>query len=124
MKTETERLYLRGTIGKGELANTQFVFNGELTHVNGSGFDLRAEDESGNTTDYYDLYSGSEGLLLANNALIEFDMVVPTSLLGNLDFLNQSFTAPSITSNSIYVKSAEGEVYGDYAYLTVTGLVI
>ena len=97
--------------------------NGELTHVNGSGFDLRAEDEDGNTTDYYTLYSASDSLRLASRSLIEFSMVVHTYDLGSLDFFMQTFTAPTITPNNILVKAVEGEVYDNYAYLTITGLI-
>ena len=130
MKTETERIWTRdryvdGTAGFGELsgANAQMIFNGELTHVNAQGWDLRASNDSGVLTDYYDLYSAGEALLMANNSVIEFDMVVPTADLGNLDFFLQTMTATIITPNDIYVKSAKGKVYGDYAYLTIEGLI-
>ena len=123
MKTETERIYLRSGLGYGELSGVQMTMNGELTHVNGSGFDLRAEDENGNTTDYYALYSASDSLRLASRSLIEFSMVVHTYDLGSLDFFMQTFTAPTITPNNILVKSVEGEVYDNYAYLTITGLI-
>lgn len=130
MKTETERIwtidqYVDGTSGFGELSgeNARMIFNGELTHVNAQGFDLRAENESGVLTDYYALYSAGEALLMANNSVIEFDMVVPTSDLADLDFFLQTLTATSITPNNIYVKSAKGKVYGDFAYLTIEGLI-
>jgi len=32
-------------------------------------------------------------------------------------------TAPNVTNNTIYVKSAKGQVYGDFAYLTIEGLI-
>ena len=130
MKTETERIYTlqsydNGSSGFGELSlgNARMVFNGQLSHVNGQGWDLRAEDENGNTTDYYDLYSEGEALLMANNSVIEFGMVVTLDKLSNLDFFLQTLTASNITPNNIFVKSAKGKVYGDYAYLTVEGLI-
>jgi len=125
MKTATERTYSKGSIGFDELSgnDAHFIFNGEMTHVSPSGFDLRAEDEDGNTTDYYDLYSAGEGLKTANLPTVEFDMVVPTSSLSNLDFFMQTLTAANVTNNTIYVKSARGKVYGDYAYLTIEGLI-
>lgn len=125
MKTETERTYSKGSIGFNELSGSdaQFVFNGEMTHISPSGFDLRAEDEDGVTTDYYELYSAGEGLKTANLPVVEFDMVVPTSSLSNLDFFMQELTAPMVTNNNIYVKSAKGKVYGDFAYLTIEALI-
>jgi hypothetical protein len=125
MKTEVERLYGRDSLGFGELSagNAHVILNGELTHISPLGFDLRAEDESGNTTDYYDLYSAAESLKTANLPTVEFDMVVPTSYLSNLDFFMQTLTATQVTNNNIYVKSAKGKVYGDFAYLTIEGLI-
>jgi hypothetical protein len=130
MKTETERIwtidqYIDGSGGFGELASgsARMVFNGELTHVNAQGWDLRAENESGVLTDYYALYSAGEALLMANNSVIEFDMVITTSDLADFDFFLQTLTAPSITPNNIFVKSAKGQVYGDFAYLTIEGLI-
>jgi len=130
MKSETERIYtidhyVDGSGGFGELSgsNAQMIFNGELTHVNGQGWDLRAEDEAGVLTDYYALYSAGESLIMANNSVIEFDMVVETADIANLDYFLQTMTAPSITPNNMYVKSAEGEVFGEYAYLTIKALI-
>jgi hypothetical protein len=130
MKTETERIwtidqYIDGSGGFGELASgsARMIFNGELTHVNAQGWDLRAENESGVLTDYYALYSAGEALLMANNSVIEFDMVIPTSDLADFNFFLQTLTAPSITPNNIFVKSAKGQVYGDFAYLTIEGLI-
>ena len=60
---------------------------------------------------------------MANNSVIEFDMVVPSSDLADLDFFLQTLTATSITPNNVYVKSAKGKVYGDFAYLTIEGLI-
>lgn len=124
MKTEIERLYSKSAFVTGQLNNLQTVFNGELTHQNASGWDLRTVDELGNTTDYYDLYTSSELIKTTENATVEFDMVVPTSDIADLEFFFKTFTAPDVSSSSIYVKSAKGVVYEDYAYLTVEGLLI
>jgi hypothetical protein len=124
MKTETERIYSRGTMGFGELNNVRMTFNGEVTHKSDAGFDLRLLDDDGNPTAYLDLYEDSEGLLLAAGTKVEFSMVVPTSDLTNIDLFMKVLQAPSITSSSIYVKSVDGDVYGDYAYLDVVGLIV
>jgi len=50
-------------------------------------------------------------------------MVVPTSDLADLDFLLQDFTATLITQETIAVKEASGDVYEDYAYLTIKGIL-
>jgi hypothetical protein len=50
-------------------------------------------------------------------------MVVPTSDLATLDFFLQTFSATIATSNGILVKSASGNVYNDYAYITIEGIL-
>ena len=60
---------------------------------------------------------------MAQGGTVEFDMVMPTSDLVTLDFFMQTLTAPSVTNNGMYVKSAEGEVFGEYAYLTIKALI-
>ena len=50
-------------------------------------------------------------------------MVVPTSELSSLDFFFKTLSASRINQSDILVKSAKGEVLGDYAYLTITGLL-
>ena len=82
-----------------------------------------AEDESGNTTDYYTFYTDNEKIKYSNTPTVEFDMVVPTSDLADLDFLLQDFTATLITQETIAVKEASGDVYEDYAYLTIKGIL-
>jgi hypothetical protein len=99
------------------------VFNGRLRHINLENFNLLAEDESGNTTDYYDLFSANEKIKFSNRPSIEFDMVVPTENLSSLDFFFQTLSCTRINASDILVKSAEGEVFEDYAYLTIKGLL-
>ena len=116
MITETERIYID--------VSTQHTFNGRLSSRNTAGWSLMFEDESGNTTDTYDnIFAVSEKILQSENPRIEFDMVVPTSNLASLDFFLQTLTATRITPGGILVKSASGEVYDDYAYITIEGIL-
>ncbi len=114
IKTVTQRIY-KNFAG--------MPFNGRLFHYNTQGWNLLAEDESGNTTDYYSFYSDNEKIRYSNSPTIEFDMVVPTSELSSLDFFFKTLSASRINQSDILVKSAKGEVLGDYAYLTITGLL-
>ena len=114
LQTETQRIYALGT---------QITFNGRLFNKNTANWDLLAEDTSGNTTDYYDFYVDDEKITYSDSPSIEFSMVVPTTNLGDLDFLFKEFTASRMTSNTIVIKSVEGEVYEDNAYLNVKGIL-
>ena len=115
MITETERIYI--DLG-------QHTFNGRLFPTNTAGWSLMFEDESGNTTDTYDnIFAVSEKILQSENPRIEFDMVVPTSNLASLDFFLQTLTCTRITPGGILVKSASGDVYDDYAYITIEGIL-
>jgi hypothetical protein len=115
MITETERIYI--DFGK-------HTFNGRLFPYNTAGWSLMFEDEDGNTTDTYDnIFAVSEKIIRSENPTIEFDMVVPTSDLATLDFFLQSLSATRFTANQILVKSATGEVFNDYAYLTIEGIL-
>ena len=115
MITETERIYI--DLGR-------HTFNGRLFPTNTAGWNLMFEDESGNTTDTYDdIFAVSEKILQSENPRIEFDMVVPTSNLASLDFFLQTLSCTRITPGGILVKSASGEVYDDYAYITIEGIL-
>lgn len=115
MITETERIYI-------DLGS--HTFNGRLFPTNTAGWNLMFEDESGNTTDTYDdIFAVSEKILQSENPRIEFDMVVPTSNLASLDFFLQTLSCTRITPGGILVKSASGEVYDDYAYITIEGIL-
>ena len=125
MKTESEIIYSNSQVGLA-LPNIggQHVFNGRLFPYNTAGWSLMFEDEDGNTTDTYDnIFAVSEKILQSENPRIEFDMVVPTSDLASLDFFLQTLTATRFTANPILVKSAKGEVFDDYAYLTIEGIL-
>jgi hypothetical protein len=112
--TITQRIYEDWTV---------HPFNGRLFHYNTAGWNLMAEDEYGNTTDYYTLFSNNEKIRYSNSPTIEFDMVLQTSELSSLDFFFKTLSATRINQSTIVVKSAKGNVFGDYAYLTITGLL-
>lgn len=112
--TSTQRIYTLGV---------QHVFNGRLFNKNTANWDLLAEDTSGNTTDYYDFYVNDEKITYSDSPSIEFSMVVPTTNLANLDFLFKEFTASRMVADTIVIKSVEGEVYEDNAYLNVKGIL-
>ncbi len=115
MITEIERIYV-------DLE--KHTFNGRLFSYNNNGWSLMFEDENGNTTDTYNsIFAASEKILQAENPRIIFDMVVPTSDLASLDFFLQNLSATRFTQSSILVKSAKGEVFDDYAYLTIEGIL-
>ena len=102
---------------------TPQVFNGRLFHYNTQGWNLLAEDENGDTTDYYTFYTDNEKIKYSNRPTIEFNMVLQTSELASLDFFFKTLSSTRINQSDILVKSAEGEVFEDYAYLTIKGLL-
>lgn len=112
--TVTQRIYLDWQ---------QHIFNGRLRHINIQGFNLMAEDELGDVTDYYSLISANEKIRYSGSPTIEFDMVLQTSELSSLDFFFKTLSCTRINQSDILVKSAEGEVFEDYAYLTIKGLL-
>ena len=125
MKTESQIIF--SNVDLSPLSTNiggQHIFNGRLFPYNTAGWSLMFEDEDGNTTDTYDnIFAVSEKILQSENARIEFDMVVPTSELASLDFFLQTLSCTRITPNGILVKSASGEVYDNYAYLTIEGIL-
>ena len=117
MITEIERVYVRSELG-------QLIFNGRLFSYNTNGWSLMFEDEGGNVTDTYtEIFLPSEKIRQSDLPKIEFDMVVPTSELGSLNFFLDKFTNTAMTQGTILVKSANGEVFEDYAYLTIEGIL-
>lgn len=124
MKTESEIIYSNSQVGLA-LPNIggQHVFNGRLFHYNTAGWSLMFEENGVTTDSYNNIFAVSEKILQSENPRIEFDMVVPTSDLATLDFFLQTLTATRFTANSILVKSAKGEVFDDYAYLTIEGIL-
>ena len=114
IKTLTQKIYEDWRI---------MVFNGRLFHYNTSGFNLMAEDENGDTTGYYDLISNDEKILQSESPTIEFDIVISVDKLSSLDFFVKTLSCSRINAADILVKSVDGDVFEDYAYLTVKGLL-
>ena len=125
LKTEVQRFYANYNWGfSGINIGGQHIFNGRLFNYNNSGWNLMFEDESGAVTDTYSqIFAVSEKIIQSEFPSIEFDMVVPTDQLNNLSFFLKEFTASKMTGGTIYVKSAKGDVYEDYAYLTIEALL-
>jgi len=112
--TITQRIYKNFAI---------MPFNGRLFHYNTQGWNLLAEDEDGDITEYYTFYTDNEKIKYSNRPTIEFNMVLQTSELASLDFFFKTLGSTRINQSDILVKSAEGEVFEDYAYLTIKGLL-
>lgn len=125
MKTESQIIF--SNIDLSPLSTNiggQHIFNGRLFHYNTAGWNLMFEDLNGDTTQSYTrLFQTSEKILQSQNPRIEFDMVVPTVQLASLDFFLQTLEATRFTQNNILVKSAKGQVFDDYAYLTIEGIL-
>ena len=125
MKTESQIIF--SNIDLSPLSTNiggQHIFNGRLFHYNTAGWNLMFEDLNGDTTQsYIRLFQTSEKILQSQNPRIEFDMVVPTVQLASLDFFLQTLGATRFTQNNILVKSAKGQVFDDYAYLTIEGIL-
>jgi hypothetical protein len=127
MITEVERIYSNSQYGvTSQNLGGKHIFNGRLFSENPLGWSLKFEDENGSVTDTYtNIFANADKINQSERPTIEFDMVVPVSELGSLDFFLSQFNSSRInTSSSIYVKSAKGEVYQEYAYLTIEGLLI
>ena len=114
MITEIERVYI--DLG-------QHTFNGRLSHINPAKWSLLFEEQGTATDTYNYIFAASEKILQAENPRVIFDMVVPTSDLSSLDFFLQNLSATRVTASGILVKSAKGEVFDDYAYLTIEGIL-
>lgn len=125
MKTESQIIFSNSQIGAGvNHLGGQHTFNGRLFSENNAGWSLLFEKENGDTGDAYDdVFAVSEKILQSEKPRIEFNMVVPTSNLSTLDFFLQTLQATNFTTNNILVKSASGEVFEDYAYLTIEGIL-
>jgi len=114
MITEVERVYY--DLG-------QHTFNGRLFPKNTAGWSLLFEDGGIPTDTYNYIFANSEKIIQSENPRITFDMVVPTGDLSTLDFFLQNLTATRFTPSGILVKSASGEVFDNYAYLTIEGIL-
>ncbi len=121
--TETQRLYRNMFDYDTSTELSRHVFNGRLFTKNTAGWSLLAEDELENTTDYYDLIVSTEQLRTKQSASIEFNMVVPVSNLNNSLFMFSKGYLSLVNNQSVLIKEANGQVYNDYAYLNVKGLI-
>lgn len=125
MNTESQIIFSNSPIlSLSNTINGQHIFNGRLFHYNTAGWNLLFEKEDETTGDAYtDIFATSEKIVHSEKSKIQFDMVVPTSDLATLDFFLQTLSATRFTPNDILVKSATGEVYDNYAYLTIEGIL-
>jgi len=124
MKTESQIIFSNESLPVSTNISGQHIFNGRLFPYNTAGWNLMFEDLNGDTTQsYIRLFQTSEKILQSQNPKIEFDMVVPTVQLASLDFFLQTLEATRFTQSNILVKSAKGEVFDDYAYLTIEGIL-
>lgn len=124
MKTESQIIQVNQTLSINNTISGQHIFNGRLFNYNTAGWNLMFEDEDANVTQSYnEIFAVSEKILQSESPLIEFDMVVPVTNLSDLSFFLQSLTATRFTTNNILVKSVSGDVYDNYAYFTITGLL-
>lgn len=121
--TETQRLYRNMFDYDTSTELTRHVFNGRLFSKNTAGWDLFAENELENTTDYYDLIVSTEQLKTKQVPSIEFDMVVPVSDLNNSSFMFSKGVLSLVNSQYVLIKEATGQVYNDNAYLSIKGLI-
>ena len=124
MNTESQIIYENQITTISDIIKGQHIFNGRLFNYNTAGWNLMFENESGVVEDAYtDIFGVSEKILQSESPRIEFDIVVPTSNLANLNFFLQTLSATNFTPNGILVKSAKGDVYDDHAYLTIEGIL-
>ena len=124
MNTESQVIFSNAQNGPaiGNIGG-QHIFNGRLFHYNTSGWSLMFEEDEVTTDTYDNLFANSEKILQSENPRIEFDMVLQTTELAKLDFLLQTLTCTRITPGGILVKRASGEVFDNYAYLTIQGIL-
>ena len=125
MVTESQVIFSNSLITTlSNTINGQHIFNGRLFSYNTAGWNLLFENEDGVVQDAYtDIFAVSEKILQSDNPRIEFSLVIPTSNLANLNFFLQTLSATNFTPNGILVKSASGDVYDDYAYLDIEGIL-
>lgn len=121
--TTTQRIYVNMYDYDNQTELYKHTFNGRLTNVNSSGFDLLGEDKNKNTTDYYDLISNTEQVTSKGKASVELNLVIPVSSLSTTKFMLDKYSLSLVNGQNILIKSAEGQVYNNNAYLSVKGLI-
>jgi|TARA_R110000744_G_scaffold103720_1_gene198792 hypothetical protein len=123
LQTTTQRIYINMYNYDTGVDLNKHTFNGRLTNKNSSGFDLLGEDKDKNTSDYYDLISATEQITSKGKASVEVSMVLPVSSMSTVGFMLDKYTLSLINNQKLLIKSAEGQVYNDNAYLNVKGLI-
>jgi hypothetical protein len=123
LQTTTQRIYINMYNYDTQVELNKHTFNGRLTNKNSSGYDLLGEDDNGNTSDYYDLISSTEQVTSKGKASAEISLVLPVSSMNTTRFMLDKYTLSLINGQKLLIKSAEGQVYNDNAYLNVKGLI-
>lgn len=123
LTTTTQRIYRTMYTYPTLAEEDKHVFNGRLTHISPSGFNLMAEDNTGNTTDYYDLISDTEQVKSKSSVNVELSMVVPTNQVGDVMFMLKKTSFSLINGQNVLIKSASGDVYEENTYLDIKGII-
>lgn len=124
MITEVQVVYSSQNFGSASTnLGGKHVFNGRLFHYNTAGWSLLFEELGVPTDSYTEIFAKSEKIANSEFPEIEFDMVVPTEELNDLDYFSQVFTASRMTGGTIYPRTVNGVVYDDYAKVTIKGLL-
>ena len=123
IKTTTQRIYVNMYDLVTQVELYKHTFNGRLSNVNGSGFDLLGQDKDSVTTDYYDLISATEQVTSKGKASVEMTVVFPVTYLSSTGFMLDKYYFSLINNQNILIKSAQGQVFDDNAYLSIKGLI-
>lgn len=123
LNTITQRIYRNMYAETTLIEQPNHVFNGSLSHISSAGFNLLAEDETGATTDYYSLISSAEFIKSKSSVSVEFSMVVLTSQVDSVSFMLKKSSLSYINNQNILIKKVSGQVYEDYTYLDVKGII-
>ena len=121
--TTTQRIYINMYDFDNQTTLYKHTFNGKLSNKNSSGFDLLGQDKNKVTSDYYDLISSTEQITSKGKASIEMSLVLPTESINTTAFMLDKYYFSLINNQNVLIKSAEGQVFSDNAYLSVKGLI-
>lgn len=123
LQTTTQRIYKDLYSFPSMTSQPRHTFNGRLSNINPAGFDLLAENNLNNTTDYYDLISSTEQVMSKGSSSIELSCVISTSVLPDIISVLNKKTLSYANNQNILIKSMTGQVFQDYAYLDIKGLI-
>ena len=123
IKTTTQRIYVNMYDPVAQIELTKHTFNGRLKNENNSGFNLLGQDKDQFTTDYYDLISATEQVTSKGKASIEMTMVLPVSYLSTTRFMLDKYYFSLTNNQNVLIKSAQGQVFDNSAYLSIKGLI-